>query len=92
MNPFRPHWYDDFKDRRYAALFLATLVAFLGLLILAAIIFAVATSYGLQKYFPYVLPGIGLPRQPGLGELFAGCGRTAGDSCDILPYRVTNCA
>jgi len=60
MNPFRPHLYDDFKDRRYAALFLATLATCLGLLILGVIVFAVAASYGVQKYFTIMLPGIGL--------------------------------
>jgi hypothetical protein len=60
MNPFWPHLYDDSKDRRYAALFLTSLLTFFGLLILTAVIFALASTFGLQKYFPYALPGIGL--------------------------------
>ena len=55
MNPFW-NMYDSFKDRRYAVLFLTSLVVFLGLLILGTVI----CRLNLQESFPYALPGVGL--------------------------------
>ena len=56
MNPVWDNLYDSFKDRRYGALFLTSLVVFFGLLILGAVVYAL----DVQKYFPYALPWIGL--------------------------------
>jgi hypothetical protein len=60
MSSFWDNQYDRYKDRRYAALFLSSLVAFFGLLILGAIIAAVLHSLGLEEYFLEALPGIGI--------------------------------
>jgi hypothetical protein len=60
MNSFWDHAYDKYKDCRYGALFLSSLVAFFGLLILGAIIVAALHSLGLEEYFWEALPGIGI--------------------------------
>jgi hypothetical protein len=54
MNSSWGNLYDWCKDRRYAALFLAALGGFFGLIILGAIL------YLLNVHFVDVLPGIGL--------------------------------
>jgi uncharacterized protein (DUF58 family) len=53
------HWsnlYDSFKDRRYGGLFVFSILAFIGLLVLGAAI----GLFNQQIFFPYLLPGIGL--------------------------------
>jgi len=60
MNSLWSNLYDGSKDRRYGALFLACLWAFLGLLILCAIIGAIINEFDLQEYFPQVFSGVGL--------------------------------
>src|SRR6185436_11064785 len=52
--------YDRSKDRRYGALFLASLWAFFGLLILAAIVATIINKFELQAYLPQAIPGIAL--------------------------------
>ena len=60
MNPFWNNWYDQFKDRRYGALFLSAILAFFGLLALGFFVNAVLRAFELEEYFPDVLAGIGL--------------------------------
>jgi uncharacterized membrane protein YeaQ/YmgE (transglycosylase-associated protein family) len=56
MNSFWTNLYDSFKDRRYGGLFLSTILAVIGLLVLGA-----ATGvFNHRIYFPYMLPGVGL--------------------------------
>jgi O-antigen/teichoic acid export membrane protein len=60
MNSFWDNLYDKFKDRRYGILFVLTLLAFVGLLILAVIIVAILCESNWEDYFLDALPGIGL--------------------------------
>ncbi|MGA2240682.1 MAG: hypothetical protein ABSH11_01395 [Verrucomicrobiota bacterium] len=60
MNSFWNNLYDNFKDRRYGALFLSTILAFFGLLISGVIISAILREFGMQEYFLEALPGIGI--------------------------------
>ena len=52
--------YDRFKDRRYGALFVACLLAFFGLLILAAVIGTVIGEFELQEHIARASPVVGL--------------------------------
>ncbi|HXR04597.1 MAG TPA: hypothetical protein VN836_07800 [Verrucomicrobiae bacterium] len=60
MNPFWNSLYDKSKDRRYGALFLSTIPAFIGLLVIAVLIAAIVRAPGVEDHFLPVLPGIGL--------------------------------
>lgn len=60
MNSFWGNLYDHFKDRRYGALFLVSLVAFLGVLVLGAVIEEIFRAFDLQEYFLQALPGVGI--------------------------------
>jgi hypothetical protein len=60
MNSFWDNHYDNFKDRRYAALFWSTLMASFGLLALGTVIAALLSEFGMQEYFLEALPGIGI--------------------------------
>jgi membrane protease YdiL (CAAX protease family) len=60
MNSLWSNLYDRFKDRRYGALFLACLLAFFGLLILAAIMGMVVNEFELQEYILQALLVVGL--------------------------------
>jgi hypothetical protein len=51
--------YDNVKDRRYGVLFLFTLLTFLGLPFLGAMIYAILREFGSEEYFVEALPGIG---------------------------------
>ena len=60
MSSFWDNQYDQFKDRRYAAIFWSTLMALIGLLALGAFITVVLSGFGLQDYLLETLPGIGI--------------------------------
>ncbi len=60
MNSFWDNQYDNFKDRRYAALFWSTLMALIVLLLLGFFIGALLSEFGMQAYFVESLPGIGI--------------------------------
>jgi hypothetical protein len=64
--------YDRFKDRRYGALFLACLLAFFGLLALAAIIGTVVGEFELQEHIVRALPVVGLLAVPWVFLAFRG--------------------
>ena len=52
--------YDNIKDRRYGALFLFALLAFLGLPFFGAITYGFLRETGLEEYFGEALLGIGI--------------------------------
>ncbi|MFZ0826286.1 MAG: hypothetical protein WAO02_02580 [Verrucomicrobiia bacterium] len=52
--------YDNYKDRRYGALFVSVLFAFFGLLILGAVICGLLYEVGSEEYFGEALLGIGI--------------------------------
>lgn len=60
MNPLWNSLYDKFKDRRYGALFLSSILACIGLLLAAAVIGAILREARLEKHFLEVLAGLGL--------------------------------
>lgn len=60
MSSFWDNQYDNFKDRRYAALFWSTLMGLFGLLALGALIAAVLSGLGMPEYFWEALPGVGI--------------------------------
>jgi hypothetical protein len=60
MPSFWDNQYDNFKDRRYAALFWSTLMALFALLALAAFVATALSGLGMQEYFMEALPGIGI--------------------------------
>ena len=60
MNSFWSNLYDSFKDRRYGGLFLSTILAFIGLLILGAVFEGIVGRFDWFAYFPEVLSGIGI--------------------------------
>jgi hypothetical protein len=60
MNSFWGNLYDWSKDRRYAALFLAALGAFFGLIILGAILYRRAGALDRSEDFTAVAVGIGV--------------------------------
>jgi hypothetical protein len=57
MNSFWGNLYDRYKDRRYAAIFLATFLGFFGLAILGGILYLQARTFA--PPLVDVLPGIG---------------------------------
>jgi len=61
MNSFWHNLYDKSKDRRYAALFLSAIPAFIGLLVIVVALAAVLQTFAREEYFPPVLAGIALP-------------------------------
>jgi len=58
MNSFWNQLYDRHKDRRYAVLFLFTLLVFLGVIVPGVIIFLRVGA--LDLHFLYLLPGIAM--------------------------------
>jgi hypothetical protein len=60
MNSIWNNLYDSIKDRRYGLLFFAALVAFLGLIVLGAMIYSITGANNLQQFFMPALPGIGI--------------------------------
>ena len=60
MNSIWNNLYDKFKDRRYGALFFASLLSVFGLLLLAVILGQIMGPANLQAYFLQALPGIGI--------------------------------
>ncbi len=60
MHSIWDNLYDNVKDRRYGVLFLSALLAFFGLLIMAAFIEALLWEFGMQQYYLEALPGIGI--------------------------------
>jgi hypothetical protein len=60
MSPLWSSLYDKFKDCRYGALFLSTILACIGLLISAVIIAAALRESGLEKYSLAALSGLGI--------------------------------
>ena len=64
MNFIWDNLYDKVKDRRYGALFLFTILALIGLPMVATILVAgidaILREFNLEDYFLDALPGIGL--------------------------------
>jgi len=60
MNSFWHNLYDKTKDRRYGALFLSAIPAFIGLLVLVVTLVATLRILAQEEYFPQVLAGVGL--------------------------------
>jgi ABC-type uncharacterized transport system permease subunit len=60
MNSIWSNLYDKFKDRRYGALFFASLMSVFGFLFLALIAGQIIGPANLQEYFLQALPWIGL--------------------------------
>jgi hypothetical protein len=58
MKSFWEHVYDDVKDRRYAVLFVTTLMVFFGLLIAGVFLEALFREFGMQEYFWEGLPAV----------------------------------
>jgi len=58
MNSFWSNLYDHYKDRRYAAIFLATFLTFFGLAIPGIIFYLHAGTFNLDLV--YALPGMGI--------------------------------
>jgi hypothetical protein len=60
MNSNQNNLYDTFKDRRNGGAFLLTILAFIGLLILGAVLGRIGGSSDWFGYFPELLLGIGI--------------------------------
>jgi hypothetical protein len=60
MNSIWNNLYDKFKDRRYGALFFASLASVFGLLLLAVILEQIMGPANVQEYFLQALPVAGL--------------------------------
>ncbi len=60
MSSFWDNQYDNFKDRRYAALFWSTLMGLFGVLGLGAIIAGILSEFGKEEYIVEALPGLGI--------------------------------
>jgi hypothetical protein len=70
MKSFWANAYDSYKDRRYAVLFVSSLLLFLGLLLGAAFLEAVLREYGHEEYFWDILPfAVGLVLASGILKL-----------------------